>query len=133
MITPVYFETRFRFNESMPTLPVEFVIVSAHATTGEVWTPERNQAAECALEAELRARSGWRVRIVGYSPATDHAEPSWAVEMPLDEACDLGKRYYQDAIYHIRDDVLSVTFCDEHRALVHVGSFRRRLDRPSVQ
>lgn len=123
-----YFETRFRTSQAVHEWPREFVIISAFATTGETWTPDQNAAADRLLEAELKARDGWVVRIVGYSPTTDHAEPSWAVTMPVDEACAMGRRFRQDAIYHVLDDVLSVTYCAGHAALVVVGSFRSRLD-----
>jgi hypothetical protein len=73
-------------------------------------------------------RGGWLVRIFGYSPKSGHAEPSWAVDLPLDKGCTIGQRFLQDAIYHIKNDELSVTRCNELRALVHVGSFRDRLD-----
>lgn len=63
-------------------------------------------------------------RLTGYSPTTVHAEPGWAVEMPWDEACDLGLRFKQDAIYSVRGDELTVTFCDHRRGLVPVGAFR---------
>ena len=47
--------------------------------------------------------------------------------MPLEEACDLGHQYLQDALYHVRGDQLFVTYCDQKRALVPVGNFRERL------
>ena len=46
----------------------------------------------------------------------------------LDAACDLGMQFQQDAIYHIADDLLSVTHCDHRRKLIHIGGFRERLD-----
>lgn len=125
---PVYFETRFRINGPIPAWPVEFVIITAYATTGETWTSEQNQTADRRLESELKARGGQIARLIGYSPRSGHAEPSWAVKMPFDEACDLGVRYRQEAIYFVRDDDLSVSFCDSRKALVRVGSFRERLD-----
>ena len=47
--------------------------------------------------------------------------------MPIEEACEIGLRYRQDAIYHVKNDLLSVTYCDE-RELVNIGSFEARLD-----
>ncbi|MDZ7778503.1 MAG: DUF3293 domain-containing protein [Gemmatimonadota bacterium] len=130
-VHPAYFETRFR----MPApghheWPAEFVILSAHATTGESWPADVSERADRRLENELRVRMGeeglWRV--TGYSPTTGHAEPSWAAQLPFDEACDLGLRFRQDALYLVRGDTLYVSHCDERRAPVRVGSFRARLD-----
>ena len=124
---PAYLKTQFRTQESVELWPQEFVIVTAYATTGTQWPPEQNEAADRRLESELRGRGGWLVRLTGFSPSTGHAEPGWAFEMPFEEACDLGLRYLQDAIYHVTGDELSVSFCDDRRKLVPVDSFRERL------
>lgn len=66
-------------------------------------------------------------RLSGYSPATGHREPGWAVAMSFQDACDTGRRYRQDAIYYVTRDTLWVSFCDGRRALVEIGSFRPRV------
>lgn len=125
-----YFRTRFRIRCAVTDelwLP-EFGMISAYATTGERWSDERNQAADQKLEAELRSRSVWLRRIVGYSPTSGHAEPSWAVGVPYEEACELGLQFRQDAVYHVRGGTLYVSYCDDRRRLIPVGGFRERLD-----
>lgn len=123
-----YFDTRFRVNVMPRDWPAQFVILSAWATTGQSWTREKNEAADRRLAELLAARGIWHQRITGYSPFTGHTEPSWAFPMPLDEACDLGWRFEQDALYYIEADQLSVTHCDHHRFLVPVGPFRQRVE-----
>ena len=83
--------------------------------------------ADRALEGELRKTGRWMRRLTGYSPITGHAEAGWAVEMPWDEACDVGLRFKQDAIYTVNGDELSVTLCDHRRGPVLVGAFRERV------
>lgn len=122
-----YFETLFTLDAPFDDWPEEFVILSAYTTTGEHWPEAVILAADQTLERELQQRGGWFLRITGYSPHDGHAEPGWALTMALDEACDLGLRYKQDAIYYVKDDTLWVTYCDTRRALVKVGSFRSRL------
>lgn len=122
-----YFETRFRCDDPVGDWPAEFVIITAYATTGEDWPEERNRRADQQLEAELRRRELWVCRVTGYSPTTDHAEPGWATDLPLDAACHIGRAYLQDAIYHVAGDILSVTRCDHLPELVLVGTFRDRL------
>lgn len=125
---PAYFDTRFRV-ETMPRdWPAQFVILSAWATTGQSWTREKNEAADQNLCELLAARGLWHQRITGYSPITGHAEPGWAFPMPLNDACDLGQQFEQDALYHIEGDHLSVTHCDHRRSLIPVGSFRQRVE-----
>lgn len=127
---PDYFETHFRAEPPDPEWPAAFAVITAYAPTGEKWTIEKNEAANGRLHAELRQTGRWQARVTGYSPTTGHAEPGWAVELPLEDACALGDRYQQDAIYYVRGDALSITYCDPLRErLVPVGSFRQRLDR----
>lgn len=124
---PSYLKTHFRTPAPVASWPEEFAIVSAYATTGETWEDQVNQEADRRLEQELKQRGDWFVRITGYSPKTGHAEPSWAISMPFAEACELGLRFKQDAIYYVTGDALYVSYCDARRALVLVGEFRSRL------
>ncbi len=125
---PEYFAVRFRLAADFADWPAAFAVVTAYATTGETWEQKRNDAADRALADELSAQGGFMRRIVGYSPTTDHAEPGFAAELSFDAACDLGRRYLQDAVYYVRGDALFVSFVDARRGLVPVGSFRERLD-----
>ena len=124
---PAYFETCFRQEESFSDWPDEFAIITAYATTGETWTDEQNEAADRALEADLRKTGKWMRRLTGYSPTTGHGEPGWAVEIGLQDACEIGLRYQQHAIYFVSGDDLRVTLCDDQRELVAVGAFRERV------
>lgn len=122
-----YLETHFRPERSCSNWPENFAIITAYATTGEKWTAEENEAADRALADDL-ARSGkWHERITGYSPTTGHAEPGWAVEMAFSDACDLGLRYLQDAIYFVSGDELWVSLCAEPRERALLGGFRERI------
>lgn len=130
---PAYFETRFHTPSPVPSWPDAFAIVTAHATTGESWPAGENERADVRLEEELRGDLGlgWCQRITGYSPTTGHAEPGWAVVLSFHGACDLGERFRQDAVYLVVAGDLFVSYCDERRARVRVGSFSERLDHPT--
>lgn len=129
---PEYFKTRFLVAHDVSTWPDCFAIISAFATTGQFWPDAENDAADQRLAEELQHASVWRVRITGFSPETGHAEPSWAVAMGFQKACDIGARHCQDAIYYVESDALYVSFCDGRRALIPVDSFRSRLDKPDT-
>jgi hypothetical protein len=45
---PAYFETRFRTDSPPDHWPPTFAIITAHATTGETWSPDQNAAADQA-------------------------------------------------------------------------------------
>ena len=124
---PAYAETHFQIKEPQGDWPADFAIITAHATTGEKWTAAENDAADEALFSELSQKSQWVRRITGYSPAEAHAEPGWAVNLPFDTACDIGLRYKQDAIYYVKKDTLSVSFCDKRRGSIAVGPFTPRV------
>ena len=126
-IHPAYFTIAFRTAVPLREWPDVFVIISAYATTGETWSEERNLDADHRLNAEL-LRCGYSpIRITGYSPDTGHTEPSWAVEMPLDEALDLGRAFLQDAIFVVRQDELLVSRCSHPSELIPVGRYRERI------
>lgn len=127
-MNPEYFKTRFRTTENQVHFPEEFVIITAYPTTGETWEPSKIEKADQKLEDELRFRKTWILRIEGYSLESGHAEQGWGTTMPIDDACEIGLRYRQDAIFHVKNDLLSVTYCDERRELVNIGSFEERLD-----
>jgi hypothetical protein len=124
-----YFQTRFVPAEVFDGWPDEFVIISGYATTGEVWTREQSEDADARLAGVLGQLGVWHRRIVGYSPITDHAEPSWAAAVSLDTGCDIGQAFQQDAVYHVIGDQLRVVRCASEKQSALVGSFRDRLDR----
>jgi len=122
-----YRVTRFRDVEAGVHWPEAFVILTACATTGSIWTPEREAAADAALRADLVTRGVWHNRITGYHPETGHAEPGWAAELSVADGCALGRAYRQDAIYTVKGDELRVVLCDEPQSAERVGGFRERL------
>ena len=124
---PAYFHIAFRTEAPLLEWPAAFVIISAYATTGETWSAERNQEADQRLHAELLERGCAPIRITGFDPATDHAEPSWAVELPLDEALAVGHDFLQDAIFVVQGDALLVAQCNSPHAPQAVGFFRERV------
>jgi hypothetical protein len=124
---PAYFQVQFSIPEPLIEWPRQFAILSGYATTGEVWTEERNSAADRALGETIFVIGVWRERITGFFEDTGHSEPGWAAALDLGAACDLGLKFLQDAIYYVQDDALYVSYCDERRALVPVGNFRERI------
>ena len=123
-----YHVTRFRDVSVDVRWPEAFVIITACATTGSTWTPEREAAADAALRADLVNRGVWHTRITGYHPETGHAEPGWAAELSVADGCALGRAYRQDAIYTVEGDELRVVLCEEPLRAERVGVFRERLD-----
>lgn len=124
---PAYFETHFKRQLPWEDWPSEFAIITAYATTGEVWTDSENQAADRRLGAVLQQQENWLRRLTGYSPMTGHAEPGWAVNLSFEAACNLGQQFRQDAIYYVVGDTLYVSFCDQRRGRVPVSPFRLRV------
>lgn len=128
MMIAEYFETRFRSESRYESWPDEFAIITAYATTGHTWSPDRNIEADKRLKDHLLASSAGIRRLTGYSPNSDHSEPGWAVEMNLDEALLLGCEFLQDAIYFVRSGDLFVISCSNRTELFFVDRFSNRLD-----
>ena len=123
-----YFEPRFRTERPVADWPERFVILTAHATTGEVWTAERCARADAALERRLAGRTGWLERVTGYSPVSGHAEPGWGADLDPATGCALGRDFLQDALYLVDHGVLFVCHCDRPAERVRVAPFFDRLD-----
>jgi hypothetical protein len=123
-----YGVTRFRDVAAGVHWPEAFVIITACATTGSTWTPEREAAEDQLLRSALENRGVWHTRITGYHPETGHAEPGWAAELSVADGCALGRAYRQDAIYTVEGDELRVVLCEEPQRAERVGGFRERLD-----
>jgi N-formylglutamate amidohydrolase len=124
---PAYFTIAFRTEAPQEHWPDQFVIITAYATTGETWSDERNTEADQRLHAELLLRGCTPLRITGYDPATGHAEPGWAVELPMEEALVVGRAYLQDAIFAVRGDALAVVPCNSLPTQHAIGHFRERV------
>ena len=127
-MTPAYFDTRFKLGLPLSELPESFAIITAHATTGEVWTAEDNHAANEALRAELERKGKLLGTITGYSPITQHAEPGYAAALEFEEACNIGVWFKQDAIYYVSSSTLFVSYCDHRRSLKPITQFSKRAD-----
>jgi hypothetical protein len=124
---PLYATTRFRVTSLPARWPAEFVIITAYAPTGQKWSDADNTAADQKLAAELASLDLWCLRITGYSPGTGHAEPGWAVELPVEEGRKIGRRFHQDAIFAIRADALGYVSCTGEGKVVWLGAFRERV------
>jgi hypothetical protein len=125
---PAYFEVRFRHEGTDGEWPDEFAVITAYATTGEIWSVEMNHAADRELGEHLSSLSSFVRRLTGYSPETGHAEPGWAVAISFETACDVGLKFKQDAVYFVRGGDLFVSHCDGRRGLVFIGGFKDILD-----
>ena len=127
-MNPEYFKTRFRTEVPFNEWPSSFAIITAYATTGESWSLERNKSADEELREILSGQYTSMRRITGYSPSTGHAEPGWAVEMDLESAKEIGRRFLQDAIYLVNEGKFFVVKCSGDDALIFVDEFVNRLD-----
>ena len=127
-MTPAYFDTRFKLGLPLSELPESFAIITAHATTGEVWKTEDNLNASEALRDELERGGNLVGTITGYSPITQHAEPGYAATLKFEEACSVGTRFKQDAIYYVSSGTLFVSHCDHRRSLRPITQFSKRVD-----
>lgn len=123
---PAYFNTHFRVAQRPLAWPSAFVIVTAYATTGELWTDAENERANKALREHIAQTAVWHWPVTGYDPDTGHAEPGWAIEVDRADGVRLGVDFRQDAIFCVTGDELDVVSCRTGQ-VKSVGGFRDRL------
>ena len=104
-------------------------IIAGYATTGEQWTDQENIAADAALLQDLKKDIQCPIRVIGYDPESNHSEPSWAANIPLDQAITLATTYKQIAIFYITQDTLTIHSCLSEQPTYEVGAFLDQLDR----
>ena len=126
---PAYFETRFYIAKPERELCDPAIVLSAFATTGEVWPKEKNRLADESLKSRLdKLPHRAIIRMLGYSPMSGHGEPSWLIDCDLTTGCWIGREFHQDALYLIEKKELYVVSCNAPGDMAHIGRFSERLD-----
>lgn len=125
-MNPRYFETVFLVvgDEEWPDA---FAIITAYPPGDAKWPPERIAAADETLASELGTRCSWVQPLVGCSPDERHCEPSYAVTMPFADACAVGARFKQDAIFYVENGDLYISHCSGDRKKHFVSRFAERV------
>jgi len=118
-----YFQVEF-ISATSKSLPENFAIITGYATTGESWTEEKNKQADKELFDHLLSLGCSPLRVTGFSPESGHNEPGWAVDLDCEVACDIGKKFKQDAIFVVQGKTLYLLKCGTARNPVHVGEFK---------
>jgi hypothetical protein len=135
-ILPEYLEALFVVKDEDVQWPQEFWIITA-CNPYSLGDSSGDDAADTRLRKALSRMGCWKVRIKGISPDWKHGEKSFAVAgIDRSEVLELGREFQQNAVFHVKGDVLSVVTCDGSRVDV-VGSFRERIrrsqDRPAYR
>jgi hypothetical protein len=136
IILPEYLETLFVVKDENVKWPQEFWIITA-CNPYSHGDSSGDDPADRRLRKMLSRSGCWKVRIKGISPDWKHGEKSFAVAgIDRSEVLALGQEFQQNAVFHVKGDVLSVVAC-EGGSVVEVGSFRERMrmnrDRPAYR
>lgn len=124
-----YFKTIFEIPLKPNQYPRQFAIITAHNPFNKLLNTQENIARNHILKNDLKRNYGWVYEINGFDEQTNHKENGFMFDAKsLDEACHLGLKYSQDAIYYVIDDILYVSKSDiENRKLIEVGEFLIRI------
>ncbi len=124
-----YFQTKFEVPIKPKKYPQQFAIITAYNPMNQLLSDYQNNVRNKILEEELKQKYDWVYQINGFDETTDHKEKGFMFDCSsLYEACKLGEKYSQDAIYYILDDTLYVSKCARNqRKLVKVGGFLSRI------
>lgn len=124
----LYRDTRFRTAAPPVQWPQQFVIITAYPPLGQAWSEARIEAAEAHLTASLVDMNRWMHRLTGYSTSSAASEPGWAVEVSPTQGAEIARRFLQDAIFVVEDDMLWVADCSDDAVKTCIGLFSERLD-----
>ena len=136
IILPEYLETLFVIKDEDVIWPKEFWIITA-CNPYSHGDSSGDDAADRRLRKTLSRTGCWKVRIKGILPDWKHGEKSFAFTgLDRSEVLKLGREFQQNAVFHVKGDVLTVVACDGSRMAV-AGSFRERIrmnrDRPAYR
>jgi len=111
MILPEYLQTVFLAQTPVGGWPSLFHIITGY-NPGEFVGDEINAKADGRLREELDRTGGRCFRITGCSPNLFHREAGWGVEgLTGDEAVAIARMFGQNALFEIKDGVLTAVGC----------------------
>lgn len=124
-----YFQTKFELPIKPTQYPKQCAIITAYNPMNQLLSDYENTTRNKILAEELQQKYDWVYQINGFDEATDHKENGFMFNCnSLYEACKLGEKYSQDAIYYVLDNILYVSKCAKNqRKLVKVGDFLSRI------
>jgi len=124
-MNPLYATALFQAAPPHGGWPTTFAIITACDPRGQPTDDQLNIGLDAELEGRLQTLECWHWRVTGGSPDFSHAEPGFAIELPLIDAVELGRNFDQIAVFWIEGDELSVIYCDDG-ARQKIGSWRER-------
>ncbi|QIV96054.1 uncharacterized protein DUF3293 [Allofrancisella inopinata] len=124
-----YFNTKFELPVVPEYYPPKFAIITAFNPMNQELNLKKNLSRNKVLEIELRQSYDWVYQINGFDEKTGHKEDGFMFEaISIDEACNLGLKYFQDAIYYIENLKMYVVKCAiGQRKVIEVGDFLSRI------
>ncbi|AJI52539.1 DUF3293 domain-containing protein [Francisella philomiragia] len=124
-----YFTTKFEVPILPSRYPNQFAIITAYNPFNQLLENHENIARNQILKNQLEKSYDWVYEINGFDKSSKHKENGFMFDAKsLDEACDLGEEFSQDAIYYVIDDTLYVSKCEKSkRYLTKVGDFQSRI------
>ena len=130
-MNPAYLDTVFDL-ETHDQVPQVFVVITAYNPKGRAAPPSRNLHQDQTLRTVLERRGALPFRVTGRSVDGKHQEPGWGATLDLKTGFEIGKMFKQEAIYHIKDDELTLHSCDGQQ-LEHLGSWSERVNLEMTQ
>jgi hypothetical protein len=124
-----YFQTKFEVPIEPKQYPQQFAIITAYNPMNQLLSDYHNIIRNNILKEEPQQKYDWVYQINGFDETTYHKEDGFMFNCScLYEACKLGDKYSQDAIYYVLDNILYVSKCSKNqRKLVKVENFLSRI------
>ncbi|NRA60226.1 MAG: DUF3293 domain-containing protein [Psychrobium sp.] len=128
----LYEESVFKFNDINVT-DGEFCVITGCNPLGKLLTASKNYCLNRELAHDLRQLNLSFSPLIAGNKTFSHVENSFKVSCDKAQAVALGRKWRQNAIYWIKDDLLYLLPCcindhTEHKFLeTFIGSFQKRI------
>ncbi|AJC49097.1 DUF3293 domain-containing protein [Allofrancisella guangzhouensis] len=125
-----YFTTKFELPIIPEYYPSKFAIITAFNPMNQELSLKENTLRNKVLENELKQNFNWIYQINGFDcTGHGHKENGFMFEITsIDDACDLGLKFSQDAIYYVKNLKIYVVKCAiDQRKAIEVGDFLSRI------
>lgn len=109
LVNPEYKNTVLHFiPEGKPS---EFWVITAWNPDGKDSPVAENKSRDHELRQTLEARGLRHFRVIGTSADEEHGEPGWGIVTDEGSAIELGREFFQEAIFHIQGDTVHLISC----------------------
>jgi hypothetical protein len=122
-----YKNTVFLIQNKFYKLKNNFVIITAYNPMDNLLKEKENKAKNCLLYHSLKPLGKEIIFITGSSPQKTHQEPSFLIDISLNQGLRFARAFQQRAIFWCKNNNLQIVYC-ENLFKLNIGKFTNRIE-----